>query len=102
MKDPRSSVPRPQSWRGGTDVAWSVFLNFINGWGAFLIPLVLVSSPQQATAPMALYPFIHVGVTQYGLVAAFSLMFSIPVIVLYLIAARWIGRGLGVAGAVQG
>jgi multiple sugar transport system permease protein len=76
---------------------------FINAWGAFLVPLVLDSNPSDNPGPIAIYNFMgsH-GFFDFGQLAAFSLMFSVPVLVLYLIMSRFFSGAFTFGGAVQG
>jgi multiple sugar transport system permease protein len=76
---------------------------FINAWGAFLVPLVLDSNPNDNPGPIAIYNFMgsH-GFFDFGQLAAFSLMFSVPVIVLYLIMSRFFSGAFTFGGAMQG
>lgn len=84
-------------------IASAAFLSFINGWGALLVPLVIIQSPSQQPAPLALYTFVHgPGVTLYGEIAAFSLLFSLPVIILYLSMSRFVSGGFALAGSLHG
>jgi multiple sugar transport system permease protein len=80
----------------------AAFLSFINGWGSFLIPLVLISAPAQQPGPLALYDFVHVGTTQYGEIAAFSILFSLPVVLLYVVMSRVVSGGFALAGSIHG
>ena len=84
-------------------IASAAFLSFINGWGALLVPLVIIQSPSQQPAPLALYTFVHgPGVTLYGEIAAFSILFSLPVVLLYLFMSRFVSGGFALAGSVHG
>jgi multiple sugar transport system permease protein len=76
---------------------------FINAWGAFLVPLVLDSNPNDNPGPIAIYNFMgsH-GFFDFGQLAAFSLMFSVPVLVLYVIMSRFFSGAFSFGGAVQG
>jgi multiple sugar transport system permease protein len=76
---------------------------FINAWGAFLVPLVLDSNPSDNPGPIAIYNFMgsH-GFFDFGQLAAFSLLFSVPVLVLYLIMSRFFSGAFTFGGAVQG
>jgi multiple sugar transport system permease protein len=76
---------------------------FINAWGAFLVPLVLDSNPNDNPGPIAIYNFMgsH-GFFDFGQLAAFSLMFSVPVLVLYLIMSRFFSGAFTFGGAMQG
>ena len=76
---------------------------FINAWGAFLVPLILDSNPNDNPGPIAIYNFMgsH-GFFDFGQLAAFSLMFSVPVVVLYVIMSRFFSGAFSFGGAVQG
>ena len=76
---------------------------FINAWGAFLVPLILDSNPNDNPGPIAIYDFMgsH-GFFDFGQLAAFSLMFSVPVVVLYVIMSRFFSGAFSFGGAVQG
>lgn len=81
----------------------SAILTFINAWGAFLIPLVLDSNPGQTPAAVGIYQFLDANAqVQYGPLAAYSILFSIPVLVLYLISSRWLQGGFAFAGGIKG
>jgi multiple sugar transport system permease protein len=84
-------------------VAVTAIYTFIQAWGAFLIPLVLDSNPKDNPGPIAIYNFMgsH-GLFDFGELAAFSLMFSVPVIVLYLIMSRFFSGAFNFGGAIQG
>ncbi len=59
---------------------------FVNAWGAFLIPVVLLRSPHNMPASVALYSFYsEAGTPVHTLVAAYAFLYTIPVLVLYLI-----------------
>ena len=76
---------------------------FINAWGAFLVPLVLDSNPNDEPGPITIYNFMgsH-GFFDFGQLAAFSLLFSLPVIVLYLVMSRFFSGAFTFGGAIQG
>jgi multiple sugar transport system permease protein len=62
-------------------VVWS----FVNIWGSFLIPFILLRSDDQMPASVAIYSFYsEAGTPIVTLLAAYSLIYSLPVIVLYL------------------
>ncbi len=59
--------------------------SFVQTWGAFLIPFILLRSPERMPASIAVYSFYtEAGTPNVTLVAAYSLLYSIPVVVLYL------------------
>jgi multiple sugar transport system permease protein len=81
----------------------AAILTFINSWGAFLIPLVLDATPGNTPGAVGIYQFMSAnGVVQYGPLAAYAILFSAPVVVLYLICSRWLNGGFAFAGGVKG
>jgi multiple sugar transport system permease protein len=84
-------------------ISVTAIYTFINAWGAFLVPLVLDSNPNDQPGPITIYNFMgsH-GFFDFGQLAAFSLMFSLPVIVLYLVMSRFFSGAFTFGGAIQG
>ncbi len=80
----------------------ALIFSFINAWGAFLPPLVLISDPSQITGPIKIYGLIGNSDVRYGNIAAFSLIYSLPVVVLYLLMSRPFTGGFSMGGAVKG
>lgn len=59
---------------------------FVHAWGAFLIPFILLRSPDKLPASTAIYSFYsEAGTPNITLVAAYSLLYALPVLVLYLL-----------------
>ena len=83
-------------------VAVTSIYTFINAWGAFIIPFVLNSNPDDQTGPVEIYNFMgsH-GLFNFGDLAVFSLLFSVPVIVLYLFMSRYFSGAFNFGGAVK-
>lgn len=80
----------------------AALFGFINAWGNFMVPLVLISSTAQAPAPVAMYSFTGGQVMRYGPMAAYMVMYSVPVVALYLAMARLFQGGFVLGGAVKG
>jgi multiple sugar transport system permease protein len=81
----------------------TAIVTFINGWGAFLIPLVLNSNPSDTPASIAAYNFLSAFTTpKFGQLAAYSLLFSLPVLVLYLVMARRLSGAFTFGGSLKG
>jgi multiple sugar transport system permease protein len=58
---------------------------FVNIWGSFLIPFILLRSPGKMPASVAIYSFYsEAGTPIITLTAAYSLLYTLPVLVLYL------------------
>lgn len=76
---------------------------FLQAWGNFFVPFILLLSPSKQPAAVSIYSFFgQYGAIAYGQLAAFSVIYSIPVIVLYIIVSRGIGGSFALAGAVKG
>ncbi|WP_168915256.1 carbohydrate ABC transporter permease [Microcella flavibacter] len=76
---------------------------FLQAWGNFFVPFVLLYSPEKQPAATSIYTFFgQFGSIAYGQLAAFSMLYSIPVIVLYIVASRLIGGSFALAGSVKG
>ncbi|KRE82839.1 sugar ABC transporter permease [Arthrobacter sp. Soil764] len=76
---------------------------FIQAWGNFFVPFVLLLSEARQPAAVSIFSFFgQHGAVAYGQLAAFSILYSIPVLALYVIVARGSGNALALAGAVRG
>ncbi len=75
---------------------------FVGSWGNFFVPFVLLTSPEHQPAAVSIYSFFgQYGAVAYGQLAAFSLLYSLPVVMLYVIVQRMTG-GFSLAGGVKG
>jgi multiple sugar transport system permease protein len=87
--------------RSGLSVA--TIFTFVNMWGNFFVPFMLLLSPEKLPAAVTLYTFSsQYGQVAYGQLAAFSIFYSLPVVVLYLFLGRTLGQGFAAAGGVKG
>ncbi|MFN3929886.1 MAG: carbohydrate ABC transporter permease [Thermoflexus sp.] len=70
---------------------------FVQVWGAFLVPFVLLRSPERMPAAIAIYSFYtEAGTPILTLTSAYALLYAIPVLVLYLfVNARYGFRFFG-------
>jgi multiple sugar transport system permease protein len=75
---------------------------FVNAWGAFLIPLVLITDSTQQPGAVTVYSFLSADAVNYGGLAAFSIIYSLPVVVLYLAMGRFFRGGFQLGGAIKG
>lgn len=76
---------------------------FIQSWGNFFVPFVLLLSPSKQPAAVSIYSFFgQYGAIAYGQLAAFSLLYSIPVILLYVLVSRGMGGSFTMSGAIKG
>ncbi len=83
-------------------VCVTAIYTFIQAWGAFMAPLILDGNPDHEVGPLAIYHFMgNHGVFEFGQLAAYSLMFSVPVIILYLIMSRHFSGAFAFRGAMK-
>ena len=81
----------------------TAIVTFINAWGAFLVPLVLNSNPSDTPASVSAYNFLSAFTTpKFGQLGAFSLLFSAPVLALYLLMARRLTGAFNFGGSLRG
>jgi multiple sugar transport system permease protein len=76
---------------------------FIGMWGNFFVPFILLLSPEKLPASVNVFTFLSAhDQTQYGQLSAFSIVYSVPVVMLYLVLARRLGGGFALGGALKG
>jgi len=76
---------------------------FLQAWGNFFVPFVLLYSPEWQPAAVSIYSFFgQYGTVAYGRLAAYSLVYSVPVLALYLLVTRGLGGTFALTGAVKG
>ena len=76
---------------------------FIQTWGNFFVPFILLLSPSKQPASVSIFSFFgQHGAIAYGQLAAFSILYSVPVLVLYVLVARGAGGSFALSGAVRG
>jgi multiple sugar transport system permease protein len=90
----------PLMWPG---VIVVTIFTFIGMWGNFFVPFILLLSPDKLPASISVFNFLSAhDQTQYGQLSAFSIIYSVPVVLLYLILARRLGGGFALGGALKG
>ncbi len=75
---------------------------FVTAWGSFLVPLVLITDPTQQPGSIAIFGFIGNAYVRYGDIAAFSLIYAVPILLLYTLSSRLFRGGFVLSGAVKG
>ncbi|WP_405906591.1 carbohydrate ABC transporter permease [Streptomyces sp. NBC_00828] len=87
----------------GPGVAVVTVFSFVMMWGNFFVPFMLLLTPDQMPASVSINEFFgNRGTVVYGQLAAFSIIYSTPVILLYVLVARRLGGGFALGGAVKG
>jgi len=83
-------------------IAAAAIFGFVNAWGSFVVPLILISSSNQQPAPIALYTFLTLPKAEFGNIAAYSLVFCVPVFILYAASSRLFREGFVLGGGMKG
>ncbi|MFJ2906635.1 carbohydrate ABC transporter permease [Streptomyces sp. NPDC087212] len=87
----------------GPGVSVVTVFSFVMMWGNFFVPFMLLLTPDQMPASVSINDFFgNRGMIAYGQLAAFSLTYSTPAILLYLLISRKLGGGFALGGAVKG
>jgi multiple sugar transport system permease protein len=76
---------------------------FVLQWGNFFVPFILLLSPEKQPASVTIYTFFsQYGQVAYGQLAAFSILYTAPVVVLYSALSKVLGGAFSLTGAVKG
>ncbi|WP_369376245.1 carbohydrate ABC transporter permease [Streptomyces sp. cg36] len=87
----------------GPGVTVVTIYTFIMLWGNFFVPFMLLLSPDKLPASVSIFTFFgNYGSVVYGQLAAFSILYSTPVLLLYVLIAKRLGGGFALGGAVKG
>ena len=76
---------------------------FSGSWGNFFIPYILLNTLENMPASVKLYQFFgsH-GLIMYGQLAAYSVLYSLPSILLYMLSQKYMSKGFNLSGAAKG
>jgi multiple sugar transport system permease protein len=90
----------PLMWPGLSVVT---LYTFIGLWGNFFVPFMLLTANDSLPASVSIYTFFsqYAGVV-YGQLAAYSMLYSAPAVLLYLFLSRRLGGAFTFGGAVKG
>ena len=83
-------------------IAAASIFGFVNAWGSFVVPLILIGPSNQQPAPIAIYTFLTLPKAEFGNIAAYSLVVCIPVFILYAVSSRLFREGFVLGGGVKG
>lgn len=90
----------PLMWPG---IAVVTLFTFVTMWANFFVPFVLLLSPEQLPASVSIYTFFsQYGDVQYGQLAAYSCLYALPVVALFLALSGKLGGAFTLGGAVKG
>ena len=82
----------------------TVFIyTFSKSWGNFFVPYILLSSASKMPASVKLYQiFAQYGLIDYGPLAAYSIIYTLPSILLYILSQNYMSKGFSLSGAAKG
>ena len=76
---------------------------FTGVWGNFFVPFILLQSPEKYPASVRIYQFFQdSGLIEYGNLAAYSVIYMIPSVLLYAFAQKYMSKGFSFSGADKG
>lgn len=73
-------------------------LSFQAGWNNFLWPLIVLNDPKMMTVQVGLAGFVNDHTTNYGPLMAGTIITMLPVLLVFVLAQRWIIEGIAHAG----
>jgi len=80
-----------------------MIFTFASSWGNFFVPYILIQNPEKMPASVSIYQFFgQYGLVEYGKLAAFSLLYTIPAVALYIVGQRYMSEGFNFSGATKG
>ncbi len=74
---------------------------FSGCWGNFQVPFILFITAEKMPASVTLYRFFGNHNISYGSLAAFSLVYAMPSILLYVISQRYMSKGFSMEGGTK-
>jgi multiple sugar transport system permease protein len=76
--------------------------SFVNVWGDFLTPLVLLQSPEKYPISIGMFrAFSGRNQVDWGLLTSTAVLYMVPTVLLYLFVRRYLLRAT-VSGALKG
>jgi multiple sugar transport system permease protein len=75
---------------------------FTGSWGNFFVPFILLQTTDKYPASVTLYQYFGRHTVSYGQLAAYSLLYSFPSIILYMLSQRFMSKGFSMQGAAKG
>lgn len=76
---------------------------FSGSWGNFFVPYILLQSPENFPASLKIYQFFgQYGMADYGKLAAFSVLYAVPSVIMYILSQQFMSKGFGLQGGTKG
>lgn len=80
-----------------------LIFTFSGSWGNFFVPYILLQTLEKLPASVTLYQFFgQHGMVVYGQLAAYSALYAIPSLILYVLSQNYMSKGFNMAGAAKG
>lgn len=76
---------------------------FVSQWGNFFVPFILLQSTNKLPAAVSIYTFFsQYGQIDYGQLAAFSVLYTLPAVGLWVVLGTFLRGKFSFGGAVKG
>lgn len=75
--------------------------SFMSSWSEYIVAAQVLQDPKLYTLPLGLKQFQQNMSTEWGLYAAGALIVAIPIVILFMIANRWLISGLTLGGVKE-
>jgi multiple sugar transport system permease protein len=79
-------------------LATLAILSFLTNWNDFLWPVYVLFSPEMQTLPAGLSTLQNANAVRYDLLMAGAVIASVPVLLMYVVAQRFIIEGVSRSG----
>ncbi|MEM3828821.1 MAG: carbohydrate ABC transporter permease [Conexivisphaerales archaeon] len=75
-----------------------IILDFVTNWGNFYVPYILISS--RGLMPISVYIYSYFGIynVQYNELAAASVIYTVPTLILYIFAQNYLIKAFSIGG----
>ena len=74
-------------------------LSFIAAYTNFFVPFIIFSSPDKFPASVQLFSFFSsYGAVNYGQIAAYAMLYTLPAVALYMFVSRFLVKGINIGG----
>ena len=76
---------------------------FTGAWGNFFVPFILLQDARKFPASVRIYQYFQdAGLVEYGKLAAYSVVYIVPCIILYGFSQKFMSKGFAMSGADKG
>lgn len=73
--------------------------SFLGAWTNFFVPFIIFQSPNHTPASVSIYTFFGAyGQVNYGQLAAYAVLYSLPTIILYFLVSSFLVKGMMLGG----